>query len=434
MNSILNKLRSNLLKQSGYIITGSVIAQIITFLTMTIVTRIYDPAHLGDFGVFNGVILVLAPCVCLSIAQAIQLPKHNDEVRQIVSTAFWLILTFALITLTIIFFFRTSISTRFSDSSEKALAFLIPLTLLSVGLIQISTQLTTRQHLFKGFAIGHMVHSLSMNGCRLVAGIIFPGALSLALSSITANAVRWIYLNRELHLNSALSFSDSLVIKPGFSKIKKTLIEYKSFPLFVTPRIFLDQASSNAPIFLLALLSSPTYAGFFMVCMQALKLPTRLVGTAVTQVIYPYTATARNNSKLIFPILLKCTLGLSLLGLCPLLIIFIYGPKIFIVLFGEEWALSGIYAKWLSLWMFAFFSSRVCFAAIPVLKIEAQALTLEIMSTVTRLLLLYAGLSIFRDSSVGIKWYSISFSASLVLTTLWILYKAYTEDEAYRST
>src|SRR5699024_11115846 len=49
----------------------------------------------------------------------------------------------------------------------------------------------------------------------------------------------------------------------------------------------------------------------------------------------------------------KMIVILTLCGLPIFLIIFLFGDNIFMLLFGEEWALSGSIASYLSIWLFA---------------------------------------------------------------------------------
>src|SRR5690606_34831965 len=59
--------------------TGVAAAQLITFLLMPVITRLYTPQDFGLLATFTALIGILAPLATLSYTNAISIPKDDDN-------------------------------------------------------------------------------------------------------------------------------------------------------------------------------------------------------------------------------------------------------------------------------------------------------------------------------------------------------------------
>lgn len=81
----------------------------------------------------------------------------------------------------------------------------------------------------------------------------------------------------------------------------------------------------------------------------------------------------------------KSTLLMSVIGLVPFSIIFLWGDLILPWVLGEAWGRAGEYSQWIALWMFSVLITRPAVAAMPVLKLQGFLLVYEIIITVLRI-------------------------------------------------
>ena len=68
---------SDFLKSLAILMTGTLIAQIIGYLLAPIITRIYTPAEMGEFGIFYRITLLITTIGTLRYELAIPLPKRR---------------------------------------------------------------------------------------------------------------------------------------------------------------------------------------------------------------------------------------------------------------------------------------------------------------------------------------------------------------------
>ena len=80
LNRIKKKLANNdFLKSLAVLMTGTLIAQIIGYLLAPIITRLYTPGEMGEFGIFQRVTVLLATIATVRYEYALPLPKKDNH-------------------------------------------------------------------------------------------------------------------------------------------------------------------------------------------------------------------------------------------------------------------------------------------------------------------------------------------------------------------
>ena len=72
-------MASTFFKNILVVMTGSSIAQVISYLLSPVVSRLFSPTDFGLFGSFNAVYLVIGSLVTMDYSQAIMLPKEKRQ-------------------------------------------------------------------------------------------------------------------------------------------------------------------------------------------------------------------------------------------------------------------------------------------------------------------------------------------------------------------
>jgi len=84
LNRMLNRIKKRLasndfLKSLAVLMTGTLIAQVIGYLLAPIITRLYTPAEMGEFGMFQRVTVLLATIATARYEYALPLPKKDNH-------------------------------------------------------------------------------------------------------------------------------------------------------------------------------------------------------------------------------------------------------------------------------------------------------------------------------------------------------------------
>ena len=121
---------------------------------------------------------------------------------------------------------------------------------------------------------------------------------------------------------------------------------YRDFPLLNTPHAFLGTAQDALAVALLVASlggQGVAAAGFWGLTLRYLKAPATLVGTAVSQVLYPRLAAAQPTQarRMVRQVMLL----LAVVALPMVLVLLVAGPWLFARVFGPDWREAGELAR-----------------------------------------------------------------------------------------
>ena len=120
------------------------------------------------------------------------------------------------------------------------------------------------------------------------------------------------------------------------------------FPLYDVPGTLASLLGTNIPIVIFAAYYGKEPTGYFTMSTNLLYMPISVIGASVGQVLYRNSSTMGAAELRRFALRIFWTL-LVVGGLFHAMIFF-FGQRIFSVFLGAGWAVSGEYAKVLSIW------------------------------------------------------------------------------------
>ena len=184
--------------------------------------------------------------------------------------------------------------------------------------------------------------ALITNFIRIGGGLIQPSAVVLIAASSLSYGFQAVFLSA-FHRSRSESSSNVSVLD--------VFLKYKDFPLYRMPADLVSALSQTVPIFLLAILFTPTVAGLYTLSRSVVNLPINIVGTAAGNVLYSRMAEYSKNKRPIFQFVLRLTL-VQLIGPGAITgIAALVFPSFFAFAFGETWRDAGEFAQWMSLWV-----------------------------------------------------------------------------------
>jgi O-antigen/teichoic acid export membrane protein len=124
--------------------------------------------------------------------------------------------------------------------------------------------------------------------------------------------------------------------------------------------------------------------------MMMIQLPMSLIGGAIAQVFYQRAveAKAEGTSHILVENIFKI---LVRIGFFPMIMLLFIGREIFVVFFGSQWAIAGVFVQILSVWAFVWFISSPLSTMVAVLEKQSWGLQLNLIIFSTRLISLVIG-------------------------------------------
>jgi O-antigen/teichoic acid export membrane protein len=401
----VNQIRnSHFLKNIMAAFTGVAAAQIITFLSMPIITRLYSPQDFGLLAAFTSLIGIIAPIVTLSYSNAISMPKSNKSAMSIASLCIFCAIIIVPLIFIIVLLFGTSIATLLNLSNNKYILYLLPLLMFISAFLFVAEQLSVRYGFFKAKAKSYVISIFSANLMKIIFGFIFPNGIILIIILILTKLVNLISLIKLVPNKKDFNFTTWF----DFTGIRDFAQEYKDFPLYRLPQGIINGITLGLPVVIITSFLGVSAAGQYSLAVLVLGAPVMLLGQVVGDVLYPRITRAlldkTENATRLFD---KINYFLALISISGFSIVVFFGDIIFEFLFGKQWIVAGQYSQWLSIWMTGVLVTRSCISAIPALKLQRFLLGYEIAGLLLRVAVLYFGFYFFKSDITVIAAYSL---------------------------
>jgi len=359
--SILNKLKnSSFVKNMLVIMTGSAIAQVISFALTPIISRLFSPAEFGVFGSFDAILGIISAAATLEYSQAIMLPKEKENAINLLAFAF--VCTFSMGSLCLLFciFAPITVNSILKTDGVWPLALLVLATLVT-GANQSCQAWAVRAKAFKRTSASQVIRSLSSNGLKIGFGYLKGGAPGLILSNVIANILASINLVRVLLPDLA-----ELRGHIRWSLMKRLAREFRDFPMYSATQGVINALSSGLPVLLLTRFYGIAVAGAYAFGVSVLLVPMGFLLTALRQVLFQKACESQHRGASLASLYIKTTAGLFAMALLPSLVLFLWAPQIFTWVFGSQWQVAGDLARSLIIWLAVVFCNlpAVLFARI----------------------------------------------------------------------
>lgn len=329
-------------------LSGNTMSQVIPFVVAPILSRIFSPEEFAVLANFMAIVSVIGIISTGRLELAVPIPVEQKKAQDIVFTGFVITLLLGILSI-LIPLFAYQIGEMYNDSQLPKYLWIVPLAVISFGLLGLTSNWNLRHERFHLLSLGKIIQSVVNNGLAALLGYIGWGIDGLIISWLLSQYVNILILL--IGVNRKVNYKDY-----GILTLKTTLKEYKDFPLINSLHAFSDIFITQ---FLLYWIIS-TYFGFlelglFAMMNKYVKAPIVLISSSVSQLFYVEAGKAINKGESLVPIIKK-TIRTSVLFAIPFTIILLLaGPIIFKLYLGEKWEIAGVYAQCLAPMLFLYF-------------------------------------------------------------------------------
>ena len=404
------------LRNVAILTLGTVASQLITIGASPIVTRYYDPASFGVFGVFAAIVGVVSAGATLKLEQAIVIEKERRDALFVFGACLITACVISLLALAVTYSGQAVLGQTFSPEVARLLLLYGPPSILVAGLYSGLQFWSIRNKRFNGLAAYQVMRSGSVILLQVVCALAIGGGAGLVVGQLAGQVLGALLLVACFRSD----LIEAVASNKAVSAVKRRLAVHKDFVLFGTPQSVLNAVSGNIPTLLLASCFGAATSGLFWLAYRLLMLPSLILTESLRSVLYQRLAELHNEGRDLRPALWRNSLQLFVLCLPVVVILGLFGPLLFSTFFGPAWREAGVFAQIMApAWLIQ--NAVVPFAAaVPILGRQKQALSLEIGSTILRAAAIGAGFLV-GDASVSLACFSlVGIVASVVLIMLTI--------------
>lgn len=396
--------RSKFVRNVLAVATGVAAAQAISLAFMPFLTRLYGPEAFGALAAFTAIINIITPLATLGYANAIVMPKTDEEANAVARLSLVSAAIVSPIVLISVYVFQLQLAKLTGLEHQPNLLYLIPISLLLVALLSVANQVAIREGLFKAKSSSYVASTFIMNFGKLGAGYISATGITLIIFLIVSKLINYIILMVLVPKVGTFNFRQWFSI----SGIRKAALVNKDFAIYRLPQSMLNAAAVGLPIILLTNYYGSSAAGYYSLTTLILGAPVLLLGQSVGEVFYPKITNAiRQQASNSLELVIKATLALGGVTIIPFGTVMLFGPDLFAFAFGEQWKTAGEYAQWVAPWLACVLATRGILAAFPILNLQSYLLVQEVFSIILRSLVLIVGLKYYQSDLIAIALFSV---------------------------
>lgn len=320
------------------VLAGAAGAQALPLLIAPLLMRICLPADMGAFSVWLGIITIASIAATLRIDTAMVL-DHEEEQQRI---------CFGVVayTATVLALAITMLAIAGHALGLPAVRHMSWFGLLTIG---IGTWLTAYTQTTLAYAASHKQFRNAARAKVWAAGTI-------ALTQLAMLAMGWgstaMQAGQLIGLAAGLGVAWMLLSPPrariGFvldAEQRRYLQKHRAFWCFSLPSSLLNTLVGQLPLFLIGIKHGVMAAGLFALTQRVLSAPTSLLASSVLEVFKRQAVDdfqTRGNCEDVYRYTFK---ALLLLALGPAMILLLFSPDLFSLVFGKPWRPAGELAQ-----------------------------------------------------------------------------------------
>ena len=127
-------------------------------------------------------------------------------------------------------------------------------------------------------------------------------------------------------------------------RLKQLAHEYRDFPIYSASQHVMHALPGGLAVLLLTHYYGIAVAGAYAFGSRILAAPLQSPLTALWQVLYQKVASTQQQGGSLIHLYVEVTAGLLAMALIPCIVLFLWAPDIFALVFGPEWRTAGQYA------------------------------------------------------------------------------------------
>lgn len=352
MRVLFDKIKAKIvqntyLKNIVILMFGSGISQLIPFLMSVVLARLYTSEEFGVFTLFTSIASFLGVFTTLRYEIPVMLPKKKSDAFHLVILSLGISLIVSIIVFLATIIAPYVISGPLFSKNLDSWVFLLGVSIFLTSIFKTLSVWFNRQKHYKTISSNAIVQSSTtaiVNVSNGFAGYTSGGLIIGSISGQFVSALRYSYL--------FIKEGKALFRRISWARIKKVAHVYREYPKYSLPHSLIDMISITGLPLLIAYLFSEAVLGWYGLMLRALKAPLGILAASLGQVYFQQFSLEVANKRSIKSLFEKTVLRVAFIILPFFILILIWGPEIFSIVFGEKWRQAGIYAQYLTPWLF----------------------------------------------------------------------------------
>lgn len=346
VRNAFNLLKSELIRNTSVLVSGTILAQLIYLLLQPLVRRLFPVEAFGIYSVYMSLIGIVAVLSTLRYDDAIVLPSKDKDSANLLFLSLVTAAGFNIILFIIIYFFFEKIPSLLNIPTgfPGSILYLIPAGAFLLNAYQALNYWLIRKKKYTNVSINKLIRRSAEGGSQI--SFAFSGAKpGLIFSDIIGQVANVI-------ASTIQAFRNGLSLKMvSIIKVRYVFKKYSEFPKYNLIPSFMSTYSFLMPPLIINKFFSAESAGLFDASKTLLSVPLALIASSLSNVLLQKTSERYNLKESIMSDLRSVLMLIIPICIAEIIIILLLGPWLFKVIFSPAYEISGVMSKIL-VWSF----------------------------------------------------------------------------------
>ncbi|MDU5875204.1 MAG: lipopolysaccharide biosynthesis protein [Actinomyces urogenitalis] len=324
------------------LVTGTAVAQAVSFLMTMVLARVYSPHDMGMLATYTSVAGIVMAVAALRYDMAVMLPRRDTEALAVARLALWCIVAVS-VTATVAAFPLRAVVARHWGQEVATWMPMVGLTTLLMAGIELAKYWFNRHSDYRVIAVNQAEQQIGLTGGQLLLGVAGLGGLpGLVIGHTLGQFYAFCNLGRQAPALRRRLPQDA-------PSLREVASRYRRMPLLNAPNALVD-AIRLSGIQLLIAGYSVADLGQFQLAWRVLDAPLILINGAVSRVFFQKLSVIEPGQMR--PAVRGLIKRALVIGVIPFGAIYALAPWIFPFFFGGQWDSAGGFARALTPWLF----------------------------------------------------------------------------------
>ncbi len=394
---------------------GALAARAVSFLTIPLIARLYEPSAVGSFSMAVAIATLAAPALSLSYNLAMPLPRRDETARSLAILSLLAAIAGGSALFGGAWIATTLVGRALIPGFDGSFIVVIAgLTFLTVAL-DCFVMWTTRKRHYRTIATTQISKAAVGELSKVGLGWVGAGAGGLLLGHLAG------FLAAIAIAVAPYACRLSTPWLPPAHRLWATARNYMEYPIARMPAQLLSAYGVQSPVLWIGAGYAPDLAGQFGMALMILSLPINLLGQSVSRSLFAELAAMRNartDIQTIRQLVRRVAISTSIMAAPISIAIAALSKPAFSLVLGLEWAMAGEICSTLAIYTFLQFVSYPLLTIFNFAGGQAELLKIHFQRSVLVSLLLMGCLAFHVPFSISIWLYSATLSGHYVLVLL----------------
>lgn len=325
---------SNRMKSVAKISSGTVMGQIVSIITLPIITRIYGAKIIGGWTVINSIATILIYLCDLGISQAIMV-EEDEKIEKLYCVVTTISTVVCLLSVLFVFPYYMLIGKQSMNTAFINSIFVLVYT-FTFRQVQTCYIWLNREKEYNVLMKNPIINYGSIAVCSIALGLLGFKTYGYYIGTTLGQFFTLLHMKRKLP-KKMFCFD--------LPYIKATIRENEEFVKFQMPAQIAAQTRQQLPNLLIGALFGEAVLGYFSISQKLISIPINFIGSALGKVFYQTMAELRRKGEDIASFVKRNMTRTMKVAFIPMVLFAAYGDAAIVMFFGSEYAIGGVISR-----------------------------------------------------------------------------------------